>query len=240
MPKVKKERTKFHHSVTKKSNSDDELEDLGISFKVPAPVVSAAPLDPKNLPRLIENPFTGEKIDNEDTMSMASSRMSSRSSASRLGRDGDGNVVSKKKRRQARRDFLLNRLNLSKENDEFEEKLKKKKETGGTAATIDSLLGSLPTQSQLFIENIQKETKEKLNNNAKLTQKDCRNSRTKRANRIIKEEITTFQNKIESTPKMSLMEQLKMMKTKIIDNVESQNALLEESEKVEKAAQEYF
>ena len=37
------------------------------------------------------------------------------------------------------------------------------------------------------------ETKEKLNNNAKLTQKDCRNSRTKRANRIIKEEITTFQ-----------------------------------------------
>ena len=27
---------------------------------------------------------------------------------------------------------------------------------------------------------------------------------------------------------------------KIIDNVESQNALLEESEKVEKAAQEYF
>ena len=131
---------------------------------------------------------------------------------------------------------------------------RKKKETGGTAATIDSLLGSLPTQSQLFIENIQKgngltpkienifkivfrgsdlfeqrfhqpvrscytsyismwdadfflksyvcqswsrllETKEKLNNNAKLTQKDCRNSRTKRANRIIKEEITTFQVK---------------------------------------------
>lgn len=33
---------------------------------------------------------------------------------------------------------------------------RKKKETGGTAATIDSLLGSLPTQSQLFIENIQK------------------------------------------------------------------------------------
>ena len=54
----------------------------------------AAPLDPKNLPRLIENPFTGEKIDNEDSMSMASSRMSSRSSASRLGRDGDGNVSS--------------------------------------------------------------------------------------------------------------------------------------------------
>ena len=26
-----------------------------------------------------------------------------------------------------------------------------------------------------------------------MTQKDCRNSRTKRANRIIKEEITTFQ-----------------------------------------------
>ena len=49
-----------------------------------------------------------------------------------------------------------------------------------------------------------------------------------------------FQKKIESTPKMSLMEQLKMMKNKIIDNVESQNALLEESEKVEKAAQEYF
>jgi len=237
MPKVKKERTKFHHSVPKKSNSDDELEDLGISFKVPPP---AAPLDPKKLPRLIENPFTGEKIDNEDSMSMASSRMSSRSSASRLGRDGDGNVVTKKKRRQARRDFLLNRLNLSRENDEYEQKLKKKKETGGTAATIDSLLGSLPTQSQLFIENIQKETKEKLNNNAKLTQKDCRNSRTKRANRIIKEEITTFQKKIESTPKMSLMEQLKMMKNKIIDNVESQNALLEESEKVEKAAQEYF
>ena len=33
---------------------------------------------------------------------------------------------------------------------------RKKKQTGGTAATIDSLLGSLPTQSQLFIENIQK------------------------------------------------------------------------------------
>lgn len=49
-----------------------------------------------------------------------------------------------------------------------------------------------------------------------------------------------YQKKIESTPKMSLMEQLKMMKNKIIDNVESQNALLEESEKVEKAAQEYF
>ena len=49
-----------------------------------------------------------------------------------------------------------------------------------------------------------------------------------------------FQKKIESTPKMSLMEQLKLMKSKIIDNVESQNALLEESEKVEKAAQEYF
>ena len=77
--------------MTKKSNSDDELEDLGISFKMPPP---AAPLDPKNLPRLIENPFTGEKIDNEDSMSMASSRMSSRSSASRLGRDGDGNVSS--------------------------------------------------------------------------------------------------------------------------------------------------
>jgi len=73
-----------------------------------------------------------------------------------------------------------------------------------------------------------------------LTQNDCRNSRTKRANRIIKEEIATFQKKIESTPKMSLMEQLKLMKNKIIDNVESQNALLEESEKVEKAAQEYF
>ena len=78
--------------VPKKSNSDDELEDLGISFKMPPPPV--APLDPKNLPRLIENPFTGEKIDNEDSMSMASSRMSSRSSASRLGRDGDGNVSS--------------------------------------------------------------------------------------------------------------------------------------------------
>ena len=33
---------------------------------------------------------------------------------------------------------------------------RKKKQTGGTAATIDSLLDSLPTQSQLFIENIQK------------------------------------------------------------------------------------
>ena len=30
--------------------------------------------------------------------------------------------MTKKKRRQARRDFLLNRLNLSKENDEFEER----------------------------------------------------------------------------------------------------------------------
>jgi len=240
MPKVKKERTKFHHSV--KKTSDDDLEDLGISFKVPPPVPTGnVPLDPKNLPRLIENPFTGEKMDNEDSMSMASSRMSSRSSASRLGRDGDGNIVSKKKRRQARRDFLLNRLNLSKENDQFEQDQKKKKETGGTAATIDSLLGSLPTQSQMFIENIQKETKERINNNAKLTQKDCRNSRTKRANRIIKEEISTFQKKVENqSPKISLMEQLKMMKSKIIDNVETQNALLEESAKVEKAAQEYF
>ena len=42
--------------------------------------------------RLLSNPFTGESIENDDTLSMTSSRMSSRSSASRLGRDGDSQV----------------------------------------------------------------------------------------------------------------------------------------------------
>ena len=50
-------------------------------------------------------------------MSVASSRQSSRSSTSRWGRDGDGNIVKKKQRRNARRDFLLQRLSLTKEAD---------------------------------------------------------------------------------------------------------------------------
>ena len=87
----------------------DEFEELGISFKMP------------EAPRLTENPFTGEQLDNLDAVSMTSSRASSRSS--RMGRDGDETSVTKKRRRNARRQFLLERLNLSKQNDQAAKEL---------------------------------------------------------------------------------------------------------------------
>ena len=48
-----------------KSHLGDEFDELGISFKVPPPKP-----DKVEMPRLLENPFTGEKIETEDTMSM--------------------------------------------------------------------------------------------------------------------------------------------------------------------------
>ena len=45
--------------------------------------------------KLEVNPFTGEKLDDDDNKSMAS-YMSSRSTASRLGRDGDEQVKNSK------------------------------------------------------------------------------------------------------------------------------------------------
>lgn len=85
-------------------NHKKALDDIGLVFKVPPP-------------KLTVNPFTGEELGEEDRMSVASSRQSSRSSTSRWGRDGDGNIVKKKQRRNARRDFLLQRLSLTKEAD---------------------------------------------------------------------------------------------------------------------------
>ena len=69
---------------------------------------------------------------------------------------------------------------------------RKKVEEGGKAATIDDLMSSLPTQSQMLVEDVKKETKKQIINHEKLTQKDCRNTRTKRANRIIRQELIDF------------------------------------------------
>merc|ERR1739838_946783 len=227
MPKVRRERNKLHHSS---KEDDDVMSELGIAFKMPPPVSGAEKIE---LPRLTTNPFTGESIENDDVMSMASSRMSSRSSASRLGRDGDSQSVTKKKRRNARRQFLLDRLNLSKQNDEDQKAFEKKVEQGGKAATIDELMSSLPTQSQMLIEDVKKQTKKKIINHEKLTEKDCRNTRTKRANRIIQQELIDFKNKVEKRDtKLSLMDQLAMMKDKVKGNIEKQNKMLEESAKV--------
>ena len=68
----------------------------------------------------------------------------------------------------------------------------KKVAQGGKAATIDELMGSLPTQSQMFVDDVKKATKMKMINREKLTEKDCRNTRTKRANRIIRQELIDF------------------------------------------------
>ena len=69
---------------------------------------------------------------------------------------------------------------------------RKKVEQGGKAATIDELMSSLPTRSQMLIEDVKKQTKKKIINHEKLTEKDCRNTRTKRANRIIQQELIDF------------------------------------------------
>jgi len=123
MPKVAKGRTKLHHSAAVSAGTEEALEEIGVVFKTPPP-------------KLTFNPFTGEELNDDDAKSTIS-RMSSRSSGSRWGRDGDGQVnsqinkiaffikfiffslktVSKKSRRQARRDFLIQRLSLSKESD---------------------------------------------------------------------------------------------------------------------------
>ena len=81
MPKVVKQRNKLHHSASE-VRDDSSLDDLGIAFKVPPP-------------KLTVNPFTGEELNDDDAQSTASSRMSSRSTASRWGRDGDGQVNNK-------------------------------------------------------------------------------------------------------------------------------------------------
>ena len=54
-------------------------------------------------------------------------------------------------------------------------------------------MDSLPTQPEMKFEEFKKETKAKLNNNAKLTAKDCRNTRTKRANNLIKKDLISYQ-----------------------------------------------
>jgi hypothetical protein len=99
MPKVKKERTKYHHAASAKkadSSDDEDLKELGLVFKGKKKKQSAfknkSPVPPPKLPVLTENPFSGEVLE-DDRMSMASSRMSSRSSTSRLGRDGDEKVL---------------------------------------------------------------------------------------------------------------------------------------------------
>ena len=74
---------------------------------------------------------------------------------------------------------------------------RKKVEAGGKAATIDDLMSSLPTQSQMLVEDVKKETKKQIINHEKLTQKDCRNTRTKRANRIIRQELIDFKDRYE-------------------------------------------
>ena len=98
MPKVKKERTKYHHAACAKnadSSDDEDLKELGLVFKGKKKSISfeiKTQVPPPKLPVLTENPFSGEVLE-DDRMSMASSRMSSRSSTSRLGRDGDGKVL---------------------------------------------------------------------------------------------------------------------------------------------------
>ncbi|CAG5113150.1 Oidioi.mRNA.OKI2018_I69.chr2.g7285.t1.cds [Oikopleura dioica] len=227
MPKVKKERTKYHHAAKKADSSDDEdLKELGLVFKIPPP----------KLPLLTENPFSGETLE-DDRMSMASSRMSSRSSTSRLGRDGDGKNVTKKQRRQARREFLIQRLNISKQVEQDMKNYVEKKEKGGTAATLDMLMDSLPTQPELFTEDIIAETNRRALNPNRLTQNDCRNTCNKRGKKMVEEEVKAFQERVkeasEAVPtKLSIMDQLKQMKEKMKENVKKQNALLEESAKV--------
>ena len=86
MPKERRQRTKYHHASSQKPEPDS-LEELGIQFKMPPP---------KDLPMLginDQNQIT-QMADQDDMQSIASSRMSSRSSASRLGRDGDTQVGS--------------------------------------------------------------------------------------------------------------------------------------------------
>ena len=58
-------------------------------------------------------------------------------------------------------------------------------------------MSSLPTQSQMLVEDVKKETKKQIINHEKLTQKDCRNTRTKRANRIIRQELIDFKDRYE-------------------------------------------
>lgn len=71
--------------------------------------------------------------------------------------------------------------------------LRNRKEKSGTAATLDVLLESLPTRSELFVEKVKVDSKRCQIKREKLTQNDCRNTTTKRANRIIKNEIKSFQ-----------------------------------------------
>ncbi|CBY07406.1 unnamed protein product [Oikopleura dioica] len=229
MPKVKKERTKYHHAAKKADSSDDEdIKELGLVFKVPPP----------KLPVLTENPFSGEVLE-DDRMSMASSRMSSRSSTSRLGRDGDGKNVTKKERRQARREFLVQRLNISKQVEQDMKNYVEKKEALGTAATMDMLLDSLPTNPEMFMDNIMAETNRRALNPNRLTQEDCKNTCNKRGKKTVEKEVKAFQERVkaasESAPKatkLSILDQLKEMKEKLKQNVQKQNALLEESAKV--------
>ena len=70
--------------------------------------------------------------------------------------------------------------------------MEKKVAQGGKTATIDELMDSLPTQSQMFVDDVKKETKKKMIDQQKLTERDCRNTRTKRANRIIRQELIDF------------------------------------------------
>ena len=70
----------MHHSASgNQDEGDAALDEIGLVFKTPPP-------------KLTVNPFTGEELDDNDNRSVASSRMSSRSTTSRWGRDGDGQV----------------------------------------------------------------------------------------------------------------------------------------------------
>lgn len=80
MPKEVKRKSLHHSAAPFKADGDDALDDIGVVFKMPPPKLSV-------------NPFTGETLPDDDVRSMTSSHMSSASSASRWGRDGDGQVI---------------------------------------------------------------------------------------------------------------------------------------------------
>ena len=71
--------------------------------------------------------------------------------------------------------------------------LRQAKEKGGTAATLDALLDSLPTRSEIFMENVAADSKRQQRKESRLTQDDCKNTNNKRGNKIMKEEMKAFQ-----------------------------------------------
>ena len=58
---------------------------------------------------------------------------------------------------------------------------------------MDALLDSLPTRTEMFMENVAKDTKRQIRKESRLTQDDCKNTINKRGNKIMKAEMAAYQ-----------------------------------------------